>query len=142
MYENISLNRLSMFPDIEEIMLVYYEVMACCIVDYARERKKDKKNIINNDYKIKLSSIYKNIALGALRLESTIYERVLSLQFKAMMNQRILFHLLKKNGVKNPDCFYDKDFNRQMINFLNSYLGRSEHLVSCLANTEAVLKRL
>lgn len=142
MYENISLNRLSMFPDIEEIMLVYYEVMACCIVDYARERKKDKKNIINNDYKIKLSSIYKNIALGALRLESTIYERVLSLQFKAMMNQRILFHLLKKNGVKNPDCFYDKDFNRQMINFLNSYLGRSEHLDVMLGEYRSCFKEV
>lgn len=32
MYEHISLNRLTLFPDVEEILLIYYEMMKLCIV--------------------------------------------------------------------------------------------------------------
>lgn len=32
MYEDISLNRLSLFPDVEEIMLDYYEMLRLCVV--------------------------------------------------------------------------------------------------------------
>ncbi len=32
MYENISLSRLTLFPDLEEVMLIYYELIELCIV--------------------------------------------------------------------------------------------------------------
>lgn len=120
MYESISLNRLSMFPDVEEFMLLYYDIMSYCITD------KDNEN--NRDFKIRLTGIYKNIALGSLRLESTIYERVLSLQFKANMNMRILCILLK-NYVPGQDInFYKVNFYKDMVIFIDRYIKDVESL--------------
>ena len=49
MYEYISLNRLTLFPDVEEILLIYYEMMKLCIVrnpeDSQTELKEVRKHI-------------------------------------------------------------------------------------------------
>ena len=42
MYENISLNRLSLFPDVEEIMLIYYELIRLCVVEPYNKKEHDK----------------------------------------------------------------------------------------------------
>lgn len=117
MYENISLNRLSLFPDVEEVMLIYYEIIRLCIVDkeqfeMANKELEDvrtniyaysKENMAsigftwdnieerNDDFNNRLVGIYNNLSMGALRHESTAYERVLSLRMKMILNRHILF---------------------------------------------------
>lgn len=126
MYENISLSRLSLFPDVEEIMLIYYDLIRLCYVDNKCLSSKEKieatnnvlkavrsdiiqfsrdknekltdadftwKNIIerNKDYNKRLIGIYNNMSMGCLRHENTIYEKVLSLRAKTMLNQHILY---------------------------------------------------
>lgn len=143
MYESISLNRLSLFPDIEEIMLVYYDILSSCIIDtkdqtiiekYIKENYNIEER--NKDLRIRLSGIYRNVALGTLRHESTIYERVLSLQFKTIMNQRILEHLFTEYSSGHRPDYFDKNFYKYMIYFLDSYLKKSAILKSSLKEYE------
>lgn len=47
MYENISLNRLSLFPDVEEIMLIYYDLIRLCLVDV---KQLTKEKIMTRTY--------------------------------------------------------------------------------------------
>ena len=138
MYESISLNRLSMFPDIEETMLVYYDILASCNIshpeaNYETFKRGDKKSWTcleerNKDFRLRLAGIYKNIALGTLRLESTIYERVLSLQFKTNMNQRILEHLFTEYSFGESPNYYNPNFYQYMIRFLNNYTQHANQL--------------
>lgn len=117
MYENISLSRLSLFPDVEEMMLIYYEIISLCIIDKA-ECEKANRNLVdiraciyaysrssmyavgftsskieerNEDFENRLVGIYNNLSMGALRHENTVYERVLSLRMKMILNRHILF---------------------------------------------------
>lgn len=116
MYENISMSRLTLFPDVEEIMLIYYELLKLCIIDdtnidktidYLRDTRKlivaysrDHLSRIsytwnsieerNKDFNERLIGIYNNISLTSLRHENTRYERILSLRMKALLNQHIL----------------------------------------------------
>ena len=127
MYENISLDRLTLFPDVEEIMLVYYELIALCILspneikadsdeiekknkinelitdnirEDIRQYSREKDNNIqytwtyieerNADFTERLIGIYQNISMGALSHHHTIYERILSLKFKVLLNEYIL----------------------------------------------------
>lgn len=116
MYENISMSRLTLFPDVEEIMLIYYELLKLCIIDdtnidktidYLRDTRKlivaysrDHLSRIsytwnsieerNKDFNERLIGIYNNISLTSLRHENTKYERILSLRMKALLNQHIL----------------------------------------------------
>lgn len=117
MYENISLNRLSLFPDTEEIMLIYYEIIRLCVVDKAQFKVADERldevradiyayakedmayigytweNVEerNEDFNNRLVGIYNNLSMGSLRHENTVYERVLSLRMKMILNRHILF---------------------------------------------------
>lgn len=121
MYENISLSRLTLFPDVEEIMLVYYELIRLCVV--TKEEEKDAQEKLDNtrkilkqipegidkkgkavekqytwssiekrniDFRERLIGIYHNISMGSLSHHHTIYERILSLKFKTVLNQYIL----------------------------------------------------
>lgn len=129
MYENISLNRLSMFPDIEEIMLVYYDILICCHIPEINSKDMRPSEIEGNkDLRVRLTGIYQNIALGTLRQESTIYERILSLQFKANMNQLILHHLFIEYNSKDIPNYYNSDFSQYIINFLQGYVKSADKL--------------
>ena len=128
MYENISLNRLTLFPDVEEIMLIYYELIKMCIVEEGDDKSKNVvKNELedtrmhieafartelrkisyswnsieerNENFNVRLVNIYKNLALGALRHDYTMYERILSLHTKTMINRHILEQTF--TGLKN-----------------------------------------
>lgn len=116
MYENISLSRLTLFPDVEEIMLIYYELMKMCIVD-REDSKRVRMNLEevrthveafsrsergkiayswdcirerNEDFNVRLANVYNNMSLSPLRHEHTLYERILSLHMKTMLNRHIL----------------------------------------------------
>lgn len=142
MYENISLNRLTLFPDVEEIMLIYYELIKMCIVEednnspkpgevgiaqrelentriqievLSRSKLREVRYSWNNieernrDFNDRLVNIYSNFSLGALRHEYTMYERILSLHMKTMLNRHILEHTFK--GLKNLKGERRKDSN-------------------------------
>lgn len=118
-YEGISLTQLSLFPDIEEIMLNYFEILKLCIIldfehhsnvlneeiNVVRKLMRDK---ISKNYSFEmchkwhslrerniifnshLITLYNNISMGVLRNESTVYGRILSLRFKSKLNEHIL----------------------------------------------------
>lgn len=124
MYENISLSRLTLFPDVEEIMLIYYELIRLCIVNapysthaikglletrksieaYGRKMPEtinytwDSIEERNKDFNTRLINVYNNISMGGLRHENTVYERILSLQMKTIINRHILDQTFKKLG--------------------------------------------
>lgn len=170
MYENISLNRLSLFPDVEEILLTYYDLIRLCIVEpgvkNADNRKKkdyetllDEKDISdciekirreyiekysrndpnsggnsskhinytwegikkrNQDFTNRLIGIYNNISMSALSHHHSIYERILTLNFKATLNQHILELIFPEmRGITGHDqeCIY------RYIDIFNEYFS-------------------
>lgn len=123
MYELISLHQLTLFPDIEEIMLVYYDIMRMCIIDTTKveETKKEYTKIQNNKYHNKLGKMYSSMKLGVLRTESTIYERILSLRFKATVNQDIITHLFNRYRINKDKIYYENDV-RESVRFIDEYL--------------------
>lgn len=157
MYENISLNRLSLFPDVEEIMLIYYEMIKLCVI-HGKINKEMEDNLLkrndsswdsitarNIDFRLRLAKVYRNIAFTTVRMESTIYERILSLRYRASLNQEIMHHLVyscfkdkeksqnyfpkcKRGGICDREqlCFfrlnyYQTDFIDSFVNFLTIY---------------------
>ena len=117
MYEGITLTQLSLFPDVEEIMLNYYEIIKLCIINKPDVKKFNEeilrvRTIMNNNstgrfalsisnkwqtikernsvFNSQLIDLYNNFSMGILRNESTVYGRMLSLRFKNKLNEYIL----------------------------------------------------
>lgn len=117
-YEDIPFNRLSLFPDIEQILLLYYDLLRRCAVGgytqnfYNAKRKPDL-----------LSKIYRNTTLGSLRQDSTIYERVMALRFKTLMNCDFLYRL----GL-TKDLYYQKEHEKGFANFFLHYVNSNTDL--------------
>ena len=135
MYENISLSRLSLFPDVEEIMLIYYELIKLCIVDkkyidyeHTNRVMKDVRTYImdfsrakdeltnkdftwddiqsrNKDFTKRLVGIYHHMSMGCLRHDNTMYEKVLSLRSKMQLNKHILSMAFP--DLSEPKCYQD-----------------------------------
>ena len=110
------MSRLTLFPDVEEIMLIYYELLKLCLIDETGSKEANvclnetRTNIVafsrnyqwtfrgtwntieerNEDFNERLIGIYNNISMTSLRHENTRYERILSLRMKAMLNMHIL----------------------------------------------------
>lgn len=145
MYENISLNRLSLFPDVEEIMLIYYEMIDLCIVPNDNIAKlnsyfTDVRQIIiaysspkegsihfswqnieerNEDFDNRLVGIYNNLSMGALRHSNTIYERILSLRFKTQLNRHILEIAFPEFKNINKNVYQDTiDYTKYLCQYL------------------------
>lgn len=157
MYENISLNRLSLFPDVEEIMLIYYEMINICFIPDNDIAKLEpyftdvRQNIIaysspeegsihfswknleerNDDFENRLVGIYNNLSMGALRHSNTIYERILSLRFKTLLNRHILeiaFPEFKDihNNIHQDTIDYTKYICQYLIPSVNGSCGGKE----------------
>lgn len=133
MYENISMSRLTLFPDVEEIMLIYYELIKLCIIDekdlskttdsladtrkYIGAYSRDHLGTIsytwdtiderNKDFNDRLIGIYNNLSMTSLRHENTKYERILSLRMKALLNQHILGLMIPE--LKDGQSFVDNN---------------------------------
>lgn len=116
MYEDIPLHWLSIFPDIEEIMLIYYEMIL-------RARSLNRLEAF--------SSIYNNMYSSTYRIESTIYERVLVIRFRAIMNYEILNDSLCHLGIDEFN-FLDPQFGARFCAFLDKFL-KDESLERLLA---------
>ena len=133
MYENISMSRLTLFPDVEEIMLIYYELIKLCIIDekdlsktkdsladtrkYIGAYSRDHLGTIsytwdtiderNKDFNDRLIGIYNNLSITSLRHENTKYERILSLRMKALLNHHILGLMIPE--LKDGQSFVDNN---------------------------------
>lgn len=131
MYENISLNRLSIFPDIEEIMLVYYEILL-------------KISHYDDKHKLRLSYIYHNFIFSSIRLESTIYERVLSIRFRALLNREILNQIIITSlpSLKNSFDYMNHHFPKQFCKFILRYLDENLTLTDLLGNYSNSIERI
>lgn len=104
-WSNFGLN--SVMPDAEELLLVYYEVLLSQL-----SSKADQESF--NKYLDTLGYLYKSPALTYMRNESLTYNRVISLLFKAKLNERLLWLLRGKKDNEPPasdakDLNFDKD---------------------------------
>lgn len=119
-YEDIPLNRLSLYPDVEQMLLLYYDLIrrSVLVVDKL-ESNKDKKE----EFEKILSKIYRNTTLGSLRQDSTIFERVMALRFKTLINR----DLLSKIGLKK-DLYYYKGHEEVFVKFFLDYVSPKEEL--------------
>lgn len=85
--EMFDLGLTSIMPDIEEVLLAFYEIKL------KLEKMGDKE----------LSYLYKSPALTFLRCDSLSYNRVISLLFKVNLNEHMLGRLLVEDIEKNDD---------------------------------------
>ena len=122
-YEDIPFNRLSLFPDIEQILLLYYDLLRRCAVGSYKLNIHDKTSTMP----YLLSKIYRNSILGSLRQDSTIYERVMALRFKTLMNGDFLHRL----GL-TKDLYYQKEHEEGVVNFFLRYVCSNTDLAKLL----------
>ena len=122
-YEDIPFNRLSLFPDIEQILLLYYDLLRRCAVGSYRLNIHNKTNTMP----YLLTKIYRNSTLGSLRQDSTIYERVMALRFKTLMNGDFLHRL----GL-TKDLYYQKEHEEGFVNFFLHYVCSNVDLAKLL----------
>lgn len=124
MYESISFSRLSLFPDVEHVMILYYDLIRrCTAIDSTLPT--DKANMI------RLSYIYRNNAFSFMRHDSTVYERVLALRFKTLMNQDILHHMIHAIG-QTTELYYKEGMQEKFVNSFFNYLDPRYKLTSLL----------
>jgi hypothetical protein len=96
LYELINLNQLSLFPELEDVIYCYYRLAITCgnINCYQSNYFIFCKDSYYKAYQINIfdsefDRIYNLPALSANRLNSSIYNRLISLRFKSFLNQKI-----------------------------------------------------
>lgn len=98
-YQNLSLNQLSIFPELEDVIYTHYRLSITC----------GCLNIKDEDFK----HLYNMPSLTSVRLNSSIYNRLISLRFKSFLSQKIFEEQLypfKLNHLYNKSTcsfFYD-----------------------------------
>lgn len=122
MYDRIPINYLSLFPDIEEILLIYYRLYIRCL-PFIPKDKIDKGT---------MKKIYTSNFISSYRIENTVYERIMVLYYKAFLNCQVLSQLIKTSNL-NVD-YYRIDFFENLFSFLNYYLNNDNDLPSMLGS--------
>lgn len=112
MYQLLELNQLSIFPEIEETLYVYYELNILC--------GKIIKMKSDNSDEISYEQLYKLQSLSPFRLNSSIYNRLISLRFKALLNMRIFEDIVKGYVFNNQ--VYKSDHPIQFYKSINDSL--------------------
>lgn len=97
MYETVDLNKLSLVPDIEEIIYTSYELK---INLYRKYNNGFFQKIIEKN----INGLYDSDLLNCLRKDSTVYSRVLALHFKSNLNSFVLNELQDRY-----DCYIEKE---------------------------------
>lgn len=102
----INLGLTSIMPDLEELILGYYEIL---LELSSREKEDIFLNIVN--------ILYNSTSLTSIRNESLSYNRVISLYFKARLNERILTSII--NTVNTcTDPFSLKNIHKEHIKII------------------------
>lgn len=129
----VNLGLTSVMPEVEELLMAYYEIVM------------HQLRIINrNKYRQLLNAFYQSPSMSYLRNDSLIYNRVISLLFKAKMNERVMLEMgydliappmRKKDAMPNPlhspsgqDAFWDVLFeeenaDRRQVEKLHKMIG-------------------
>ena len=115
MFQKIPLSHLSIFPDLEKLVLTYVELELFC-PEETRE-----SGYINELYK---SSIFTKD-----RLTNTVSERIVMLRLKAMINMKIVNQLLKYE-----QHFYNEHFSENFFKELTSYLKNKKSINEALGS--------
>ena len=111
MYELLDLNQLSLFPEIEETLYAFYELELLC--DHIRILPEKELAQIRNQ-NISIHDLYGMQAISPYRLNSSIYNRLLSLRFKALLNREIFESIIDKYEFnmaydpRHPILFYSR----------------------------------
>lgn len=103
MYELLDLNQLSLFPELEETLYASYELELLC--DHIEILPGEKNGYDQTrDGEISIKKLYNLQALSPYRLNSSIYNRLISLRFKALLNRKI-FEKMIEGYVFNSDVY-------------------------------------
>lgn len=124
MYEVIDLNQLSLFPELEETLYAYYELKIKC-----NKYVLNEKNVTQQE-KTSIEKLYNLQCISKFRLNNSIYNRLISLRFKALLNRELLVELLtwktangKRDGYFFKDCVYEPEHPIEFYNSLKKSLS-------------------
>lgn len=109
--DDINLGLTSMLPEIEEMLLAYYEVMLSQLDD-----RDDRLFTL-------IKMFYNSPSLTYLRNDSMIYNRVVSLMFKARLNERVLS--LLGLDFKSPTNDINANLHDQIVDRIFNSLNHS-----------------
>ena len=109
--DDINLGLTSMLPEIEEMLLAYYEVMLSQLDD-----RDDRLFTL-------IKMFYNSPSLTYLRNDSMIYNRVVSLMFKARLNERVLS--LLGLDFKSPTNDINANLHNQIVDRIFNGLNHS-----------------
>lgn len=108
LFELLDLNQLSLFPELEETLYAYHELKLLC---NAIKINKD----VSNPELVSIEKLYSLQALSPFRLNSSIYNRLISLRFKAMLNRKLFEEIVSGYNFgkdayspQHPILFYEK----------------------------------
>lgn len=121
MYDKIPLQYLSLFPDIEEVLLLYNELKIRCFI-HSSATKEEKAKITKN--------IFTNSFVSSYRIENTVYERMMVLYYKSFLHKQVL-NQITQNLTMNLD-YYSKYFPDQFNRFYFAYISAEQDLESIL----------
>jgi hypothetical protein len=101
----IRFENMPIMPDIEEVLLAYYEII------FELEKQ---DHPITEDRKNDLRAIYRSNSLNYLRLESTTCARNISMLFKAKLNKRILDRIVFLCEEESREAAFNKIIEEEM----------------------------
>lgn len=116
MYDTMALNKLSLFPDIQEIVCLFLELKMKSAI-YCNET-----DVIKKIYKI----TYRSSSFLIDRIDCTIYQQIVALRLKAIINRNILFEIMNLSAgqteIFSENTFFKASFPIIFYNKLCDYL--------------------
>lgn len=112
-YDTLNLNQLSNFPEFEETIYAFYELKLLQL---------QNNPAIGECYQTSIKHILKMPSISPYRLNSTIYNRLISLRFKALLNREIFQRTMKNYSFDNDVYTIDHAF-RFYQNLNNIFLN-------------------
>lgn len=93
MYQNINLPDLSVFPDMEEVIYIYYTFELCLYHKIPKEKRKGRPEIVES-----LKSFYRSELMTGKRPCCTLVSTVHNLKLKSRFNEQLLCNLLNSDA--------------------------------------------
>lgn len=133
LHECIPLGFLSCIPDIEELILAYYEIQII-LSRIPSKLKYGSTYQINNNI---ISTLYHSISLTYLRCDSLIYNRIISLLFKANLNTYMLEKLFSNRSINRIVEIAKKVEITRLKDFLDEINDNTvNNIINCISSTQ------
>ncbi len=126
MYDNIPLQYLSLFPDIEEVFVLYNELKLRCMA-HTMPDTNDKNNDGTAEF---YKTLYHNSFSSTCRIESTVYERIMVLYYKSVIHKSVLQTMFR--NLKIYPNFYSDLYPVQFLDFYHAYIMNDDDLPQIL----------